>query len=270
MKTAGLIVTTLLAAALAAPSGARAASTTDYSDQWWVAEESGWGISVLQQSDILFVDLFVYGPGGAPTWLTAAARYRSDSAAGHAVFDGDLFATAGSYFAAPWSPGALAYRKAGTLSFDATSVDAATLTYSVDGVPVVKKVSRQTFRLDSFAGSYFGGWAADRAGCTASADNGSFESGGTIDITHGADGAVTIHFVAADGSEDVRYAGAYSQAGHLGRIVAATSSPPGQGTIEMFELERKAAGFTGRFRGSIQTGNGTCQLANGRIAGVRR
>jgi hypothetical protein len=52
---------------------ADAASTTNYSDQWWIPAESGWGASVLQQWDTLFIDLFVYGTDNKPAWFTAAA-----------------------------------------------------------------------------------------------------------------------------------------------------------------------------------------------------
>ena len=72
----------LLAAAMLATGAARAASTTNYSDQWWVASESGWGASVLQQADTLFIDLFVYGTDGKPTWFTAAAYLQSGVAGG--------------------------------------------------------------------------------------------------------------------------------------------------------------------------------------------
>ena len=39
---------------------------------WWIPDESGWGASVLQQWDTLFIDLFVYRTDNKPTWFVAA------------------------------------------------------------------------------------------------------------------------------------------------------------------------------------------------------
>ena len=74
MHSFRLLVVTFVTAAMclfAAPS--RASLGTNFSDQWWNPNESGWGASVLQQYDTLFIDLFVYGPNGQPTWFTAAS-----------------------------------------------------------------------------------------------------------------------------------------------------------------------------------------------------
>jgi hypothetical protein len=82
---------------------ANAAATTNFSDQWWIPDESGWGASVLQQWDTLFIDLFVYGTDNKPTWFVAAATLQS-ATAGHVVFSGDLYATSGgANFGAPFN-----------------------------------------------------------------------------------------------------------------------------------------------------------------------
>ena len=49
------IVMAALVASFAAPA-AFGTSTTNYSDQWWNAGESGWGASALQQGDTIFFD----------------------------------------------------------------------------------------------------------------------------------------------------------------------------------------------------------------------
>ena len=127
-------------ACIAAPA-AFATSTTNYSDQWWNAGESGWGASALQQGDTIFFDIFVYGTDTKSTWFTAAAVYQGTSAQGHLIFAGDLIATTGPYYGGAFDPGAVTRQKVGTLTFDADSVDTATLTYSVNGVVVVKSQS---------------------------------------------------------------------------------------------------------------------------------
>lgn len=126
-----------------------AASITNYSDQWWIPSESGWGASVLQQGDVLFIDLFVYGSDSKPTWFVAPVYYQGNSGAGHDVFAGDLIATGGTYYGAPFNPGAVSGSKVGTLTFDADTGNTATLSYTVNGVAVVKSVIRQTFRNEN-------------------------------------------------------------------------------------------------------------------------
>src|SRR6476619_4203554 len=80
MRSFPRLVAALAAATLCvltAPS--RASLGTNFSDQWWNPSESGWGASVLQQYDTLFIDLFVYGPDGLPRWYTAAVYYQPQS-----------------------------------------------------------------------------------------------------------------------------------------------------------------------------------------------
>src|SRR4029079_9017781 len=120
---------------------ASASQGTNFSDQWWNPSESGWGASLLQQYDTLFVDLFVYASDGRPQWYTAAIYHQAQS--GRSLFTGDLYVAAGPWFGAFWNPAAFTARKVGTMQFGASSTDFATLTYSVDGIVVSKAVQRQ-------------------------------------------------------------------------------------------------------------------------------
>ena len=78
-----------LSVAVVGMGAAHAASTTNFSDQWWVPTESGWGAAVLQQASTLFVNLMVYGADGKPTWFVAASSLHDNSPAGHSVVLGD-------------------------------------------------------------------------------------------------------------------------------------------------------------------------------------
>src|SRR4051794_21695719 len=147
----------LVAIVLLATSFAHAASTTNFSDQWWDPSESGWGASVLQQRDVLFIDLFVYGTDGRPTWFTAAAYLQPSPGAGRVLFIGDLYLTNGPYFGGAFNPAAVSNRRVGTLTFDASSTDNAALAYTVDNVVVTKNVTRQLWAFEDFSGAYYGG-----------------------------------------------------------------------------------------------------------------
>jgi hypothetical protein len=254
-----VVMRSLCIAALATGIG-HAATTVDYSDQWWVPSESGWGASVLQQTDVLFVSLFIYGSDGRPVWLTAAGNYRADSPVGHQVFAGELYRTVGPYYGGPWNPAAVGYRKVGTLAFDATSPASATLSYTVDGTPVVKSVTRQTWSFENFTGTYDAIWEnnCDRSEWPGSPLDG-FSS--TV-IVHGADNRVAMSieypFYLTDDRQVLR--GTYTQSGRLGQI-AADLVAPAAGSITIVEIARSAAGFTARFTGSIPL----CQITDGRI-----
>jgi len=256
----GLIL--LLSIATFATGAVRAASTTDYSDQWWVPSESGWGAAVLQQSDTLFLNLMVYGADSKPTWYTAAALYDSKSATGHQVFAGDLYATTGPYFGGAFNPALVGERKVGTLTFDATAGNSATVTYTVDAVPVVKNVVRQFWSNENLSGTYDAIW---RGGCPGGDWHvGALDGFSSTVIQHTADNAVTMTvtypFYWSDDLTELR--GSYSQSGHLGRI-AANLVAPNAGSIVIFEIAKTATGFTARFIDTL----GGCQVA-GRVVAV--
>ena len=164
------------------PRRRRASLGTNFSDQWWNPNESGWGASVLQQYDTLFFDLFVYGHRWPPA---VVHRSRVSPAAKRPVlFSGDLYATSGPWFGSFFNPAAVSVRRVGTLQFDASNTDFATLTYSVDGVLVAKSIQRQLFAYEDFTGSYFGGFVYDQSNCANPANNGHVEELGSIQINH--------------------------------------------------------------------------------------
>jgi hypothetical protein len=263
MRSVRVLFVTLVTAALcvlAAPS--RASLGTNFSDQWWNPTESGWGASVLQQYDTLFIDLFVYGPDGLPRWYTAAVYYQPQS--GRSLFTGDLYVTSGPWFGAFFNPAAVGSRRVGTLQFDATSTDTATMTYSVDGVVVTKSVERQLWTYEDFSGSYYGGMVYDQNSCVNAANNGHVEELGPFQIDHPANNTFTLALQSNFGNCTI--VGNYSQLGHMGTVDANYSCTYGiSGTMTLYELERTGAGMTGRFVAD----NNACS-ASGTLGGVQR
>lgn len=262
MKTLRQFWIASLIALVLASSATQAASTTNYTDQWWTPGINGAGAAVLQQGEVLFVDVFAYDSDRSPTWFTAAAYRKADSPAGHDVFSGDLYLTNGTYYGA----GAYAdptYAKVGTLTFDATASDRATLTYSVSGTVIAREVTRLLWRYENLSGSYFSFWAY---GCSGGGIRNEYVD--TMQVQHDpGSNAITIR------SEDwpppalgyFLFEGTYSQSGHVGKIVAELQ-PTDHGTVTFSEIETSASGFGGRISGTINN----CQVTNGRIAAVRR
>jgi hypothetical protein len=260
MRTVRTLLAILAFASIAGT--ARASAGTNFTDQWWNPDESGWGASILQQGDVLFIDLFVYGSDARPTWYTAALFFRSDLSG--TVFSGDLVASTGPWFAAFFNPDLVIKRQAGTIVFSATSTDTADLTYTIDGIQRTKKIERQTWAFEDFTGDYFGGFIYEQTGCANPANNGHVEELGSIAITHATDNTFSLQLASNFGT--CTFAGNYAQAGHVGNVNANYTCTYGvNGTVLLYEMERTGPGMTGRFSGQ----NNACNVA-GTFGGVQR
>ena len=111
---------------------------------WWNPAESGWGLNLNHQGNIIFATLFTYDASGAPLWLVMSnGAMQSDGA----TFSGDLYRTTGPAFdAIPFTPiGAANVTKVGTMTVSFTDVNGGTLRYTVNGVEVNKAIQRQVF-----------------------------------------------------------------------------------------------------------------------------
>lgn len=119
------------------------AGATNFQDLWWNAAESGWGVNVTQQGDIIFATLFTYGADGQGLWLVMSAGTRQADGS----YFGDLYRTTGPAFnAQPFTPiGAGNVTQVGTMRFRFTDAVNGTIGYSVNGAAVTKSITRQVF-----------------------------------------------------------------------------------------------------------------------------
>jgi hypothetical protein len=118
------------------------APATNYTDLWWNAAESGWGVSITQQYRTLFAVWYAYDPNGQPTWyvLPGGSWISADT------YSGTLYRTS----AAPGSlvafdANSVTRRAVGSLTLKFTSAGTATMTYTIDGSSGTKALSRQPF-----------------------------------------------------------------------------------------------------------------------------
>lgn len=111
-------------------------------DLWWNPSEPGWGVNIIQQEEVLFVTLFVYGADGRPAWYVASeARPGTPSR-----YTGALYATNGP-------AASVRVREVGTLALSPNDDGSAALEYSVDGAATSKRIERQTWaRIETFTG----------------------------------------------------------------------------------------------------------------------
>jgi hypothetical protein len=116
---------------------------TNYQDLWWVAggAESGWGLTVTHQGDIIFAVWFTYDVDGTPLILSTTA---AKSAPG--VYSGTLYRTSGPAFSAvPFNPAGVVRTPVGTMTLTFANGNAGLFAYSVNGVAQTKAITRLLF-----------------------------------------------------------------------------------------------------------------------------
>ena len=122
--------------------GSAETGAPNYSDLWWNAGEPGWGLSVTQQGNVMFLAWFAYNRTGAPEWYLASSCAMTGSGNGCA---GTLYRTTGPPFGAAFDASRVQVTPVGTVNLVFSSPGSGTLTYTVDGVAGSKAISRQLF-----------------------------------------------------------------------------------------------------------------------------
>ena len=121
------------------------ASSTNFQDLWWrspAGSESGWGINLTHQGDIIFATWFTYGTDGRGMWLVMSDARR---ASGN-TFTGALYRTRGPAFnASPWNPAQVTVTQVGSGTLTFTDANNGTFQYTVDGVAQTKNITRQVY-----------------------------------------------------------------------------------------------------------------------------
>jgi len=118
-------------------------SATNFQDLWWNPNESGWGVNITHQGDVVFATWFTYGATGKNQWLVMSEGRRTTGN----VFTGKLYRTSGpAYNNEPWD-GSVGVAEVGSGTFTFTNAAAGSFTYTVDGVTQTKAITRQVFTL---------------------------------------------------------------------------------------------------------------------------
>jgi hypothetical protein len=228
----------LIAASLIATPVSATTFSTDQSDLWYIPEESGWGMQIVQRGDIIFITLFVYDPSGFPIWYTATLN-----SVGSFTWNGTLYQTTGTWFGAQWNPGLLTLTPVGTMTWSGQTVETGLLTYVVNGVTVVKNVVRQTLVLDDYSGHYAGYAHREFTGCF---NDGISEVPRNTDITQNG-AAITIFESFPVSGNSCTFNGTVSEAGQMGSFEGSFTCADGSaGTASWFEVQVNISGFTSR------------------------
>ena len=255
-------LTAILATAAALPAAATTHST-DYTDLWYLPAESGWGVNVIQQGDVVFATFFVYASDGSAKWFSVSDGRSVASSPGQNTFTGALYETRGSFYGGPWG-GVSAQIQVGTATFTFTTSTTGTLQYTVNGVNVSKSIVRQTWRGNTLTGNYIGGFAANGTSCRNGIQNGPVSVTGGLIVGHSNFFNPTFQIQFNSGSNQAAtctFNGSYAQEGKLGRVsgnwscqIPGVSSPP-VGTFTITDIEANTKGITARFNAADQNCN---------------
>lgn len=255
-----LAAATLASLFLGLPAHATSYST-DFTDLWWNPAESGWGVNVIQQDDTLFLTFFVYGPDNTARWYVASEVLPTNPQPADAVrFSGIVYRTTGPWLGGPFDPLVVGVDPVGTVTITFDSTDTATLSYTVDNVPVVKAIERQPVRNTSIGGSYAGGLVALASQCGNPVDNGALDILGTTTATL-SEGQVTFRVLfTTSGGEPAscNFVGAYTQRGRMAAVPSGSFSclvngqSANAGVFTMSAVDAQFNGFHATFSGQDQ------------------
>ena len=161
-----------------------AAPSVNFHGLWWnspAGSESGWGINLAHQGNLLFATWFTYDAAGKGLWLSMTAS-KSNNA-----YIGTLYQTRGPAFSAvPFSPAAVTRTAVGSGTLTFSDANNGRFGYVLNGTTQTKEITRQVFgplpacffgpqpRLD-FANNFQDLWWAAPGG---------IESGWGVNFTH--------------------------------------------------------------------------------------
>jgi hypothetical protein len=228
-----------------------AASTfsTDYTDLWGTQSpnESGWGLNLIQQGDVIFATMFVYGADNSDRWFVASDLSSSNGT----TWTATLYQTRGPYFgAASFDPNSVTRINVGTMTLNFTGPNSGVLQYSANGVNVTKNISRFSLRGNNLSGNYLGGMTAK---CS---------NGDDISIFHaltvsqssaqiGASVSLVVDFFNFSGIQSqCRFNGSYGITGRLNSVSGTYNctygtTPGNNGSFTISRIEASRTGFSG-------------------------
>lgn len=241
----------------------------DNSDLWWNPSESGWGLQLVQRSEVIFATLFVYNDSTTPIWFSATLE-----PSGFASWTGALMQCTGPWFGSvPFSPAAVTCTRVGSMTFGALSDHDGALAYSVNGTTVNKSITRQTLRAEDSSGVYVGVLSQGADGCSNIADLGRRQNRIDFELIQNGTG-LTIVSQEENSTAVCTSSGDYAQYGQFGASRQVTSScTDGShgGDVRLFyEVSVSFTGVTMNFTAPSSNPDQRGCTINGSIYGIRQ
>jgi hypothetical protein len=245
-----------------------AATASQYTDLWWKPDESGWGVSVVQQDDTAFVMVYAYGSDGTPIWYVASDARITGHVGAQPVFSGTLYRGRGPWMGGTFDPSQVQLTQVGTLSLETLSSDRLRLHYTAEGAHVTKELVRLTWRRPEVDAYYISTFALRQTG-PEGPPYGSLVY--AADASLRLEGAEVLLRAEDQFGRTCVYAGSRAQAGKVAAVTGTFECSAGAnglqaraGTFTVTELELTAHGFTGYLRTRSPAGQ-----EYGRFSGTR-
>jgi len=174
-------------------------------------------------------------------------------------FSGTLYQTTGPYFGGPFNPAAVNAPPVGSMTVAFNSPDTGTLSYTVNGVSVVKSVQRQSFRTDNLTGHYLGGLTATGTGCSG-VSNGPILIFDTLTVSQTGNAiSMRVDFFSRSGQQSAcTFNGTLAGSGRQSNIGSGSfncttgGAPSNSGTFSIGAITSGPTGFSGSFSGRDQ------------------
>jgi hypothetical protein len=116
------------------------APLVDYSELWWNADESGWGVALAQQYGMIFAAIYTYDSSGNAIWYVASSCPVVGNGCNGALYQ----VTGGLAPTAAWNPN-LVVSQVGTVSFVFTDGSIGSMNVTINGVTTSRAITRQPF-----------------------------------------------------------------------------------------------------------------------------
>jgi hypothetical protein len=129
--------------AVAPPPPVVTAASVNAQGMWWGANgaESGWGIDIAQQGDLVFAAWFTYDETGNAQWFVMP---RGDRTSGD-EYMGTLYRVSGPAFTAAFDPARVSSTAVGSMVLRFSDANTGTLDAIVGNARIVKPITRQVF-----------------------------------------------------------------------------------------------------------------------------
>jgi len=130
-------------------TGERFPWPANFKDLWWRGPErpeSGWGVNIAHQGDILFATWFAYDASGKGQWLVMPHGAPIDLAPEFRLYEGIVFRTTGPAFdAVPLDPAKVTRTAVGAAGFHFGEPHSGLFRYQLDALVDSKAIVRQVF-----------------------------------------------------------------------------------------------------------------------------
>ena len=126
-------------------TGGAPGAQPNYTDLWWkspAGSESGWGLFLTHQGDVIFTVWFTYDTDGSPVWFVGSNVTKT----GNATYSGTLYRTFGPPFSAsPWDPSKVSVMPVGSATLSFSDASNGTFTHTVNGFSRTDAITREVF-----------------------------------------------------------------------------------------------------------------------------